>query len=142
MKVLIVGSGGREHALAWRLRRSPLVSALWVAGGNAGTAQVADNLPIAPENLDGVVEAAQSLGVDLVVVGPERPLADGIVDRLSEMGIPAFGPTALAARLEGQQELCPGGDAGGRRARPGVPGFSATGKRPWTFCPGIKARWW
>ena len=105
MKVLIVGSGGREHALAWRLRRSPRVSALWVAGGNAGTAQVATNLPIAPENLDGVVEAAQSLGVDLVVVGPERPLADGIVDRLSEMGIPAFGPTALAARLEASKSF-------------------------------------
>ena len=100
MKALLVGSGGREHALAWRLSRSPQVTELWVAGGNSGTAQVAANLPVNPEDVDGVVAAAQSLNIDLAVIGPEQPLAAGIVDRLTAMGIPAFGPTQAAAQLE------------------------------------------
>lgn len=105
MKVLIVGSGGREHALAWRLGRSPRLSGLWVAGGNAGTAQIATNLEIPPENVNDVTAAAKTLGVDLVVVGPEQPLADGIVDRLTPMGIPTFGPTGAAARLEASKSF-------------------------------------
>ena len=100
MKLLLVGSGGREHALAWRLSRSPQVTGLWVAGGNSGTAQVAANLPVNPEDGDGVVAAARSLNIDLAVIGPEQPLAEGIVDRLTVMGIPAFGPTQAAAQLE------------------------------------------
>ncbi len=100
MKVLIVGSGGREHALAWRLQRSSRLTGLWVAGGNPGTAQIATNLKVHPDNVADVAEAASSLGIDLVVVGPERPLADGLVDQLGSMGIPAFGPTRAAARLE------------------------------------------
>ena len=100
MKVLIVGSGGREHALAWRLGQSPQLSKLWVASGNAGTAQIATNIDVIPEDVDGVVTAAQSLGIDLVVVGPEVPLATGLVDRLDSLGIPAFGPTQTAARIE------------------------------------------
>ena len=105
MKLLLVGSGGREHALAWRLSRSPQVTGLWVAGGNSGTAQVAANLPVNPEDVDGVAAAAQSLNIDLVVIGPEQPLAAGIVDRLTAMGIPAFGPTQAAAQLEGSKSF-------------------------------------
>ena len=105
MKVLIVGSGGREHALAWRISRSPQETKLWVAGGNTGTAQVANNLNIHPEDLDGVLQAAQSLAIELVVIGPEQPLNDGIVDRLGALGIPAFGPSKAAAQLEGSKSF-------------------------------------
>jgi phosphoribosylamine---glycine ligase len=100
LRILIVGSGGREHALAWRLKQSPQLTGLWVANGNAGTAQIATNLDVNPEDVDGVAEAARSLSIDLVVVGPELPLAHGIVDRLDSLGIPAFGPTQAAAQIE------------------------------------------
>jgi phosphoribosylamine--glycine ligase len=105
LKVLLVGSGGREHALAWRLKRSPRLTDLWVAGGNAGTAQVATNLKVNPEDVAAVADAARSLGVDLVVVGPEQPLADGLVDRLGSIGIPAFGPSRAAAQLEASKSF-------------------------------------
>ena len=100
VKVLIVGSGAREHALAWRIGQSPLTTGIWVANGNGGTGRIATNLNVMPEDVDGVVEAAQTLGIDLVVVGPETPLALGIVDRLGTLGIPAFGPTRAAAQIE------------------------------------------
>lgn len=100
MRVLVVGSGGREHALAWRLRQSPQLSELLIAGGNAGTAQIATNLPINPDDVDSVVAAAKSHHIDLVVVGPEVPLANGLVDQLAITGIPAFGPTRAAAQIE------------------------------------------
>ena len=100
MKVLLLGSGGREHALAWRISQSPRLDRLWVAEGNAGTARLATNLPVDLGDTVSVVETARSLGVDLVVVGPELPLANGVVDRLAEAGIRAFGPTQAAARIE------------------------------------------
>ena len=100
MKVLIVGSGAREHALAWRLKQSPRLGGLWVANGNAGTAAIATNIDVLPDDVDGLAAAAQSLGIDLVVVGPEQPLDLGIVDRLSSLGIAAFGPTRAAAKIE------------------------------------------
>ena len=100
MRVLLVGSGGREHALAWRLSQSPRLSELKVAGGNAGTAQLAENLPINPEDVDAVLAAAKSHRMDLVVVGPEVPLALGLADRLTADDIAVFGPTRAAARLE------------------------------------------
>ncbi len=100
MRVLIVGSGGREHALAWKLRQSPRLDALYVSPGNAGTAQIADNLPVKATDLDGIVRIAQEQRIDLVVVGPDDPLALGIVDRLNAAGIAAFGPTKAAAALE------------------------------------------
>lgn len=100
MKVLIVGSGGREHALAWRVHQSPQLTELCVASGNAGTARLATNIDVSPEDVAGVVEVARSKGIDLVVVGPEQPLAAGLVDRLQEAGIPAFGPTRAAAQIE------------------------------------------
>ena len=105
MKVLIVGSGGREHALAWRISRSPELTSLWVADGNAGTAQVATNLPVKPDDVEGILASSRSLAVDLVVVGPEIPLSLGLVDRLIGLGIPAFGPTQAAAQIEASKSF-------------------------------------
>ncbi|MYD53263.1 MAG: phosphoribosylamine--glycine ligase [Chloroflexi bacterium] len=100
MRILIVGGGGREHALAWKLAQSPSCEAMFAAPGNAGTAQVGENLPIHDSDIDGICNAAAERRIDLVVVGPEAPLAAGLVDALNERGIPAFGPTQSAARIE------------------------------------------
>lgn len=100
MKVLVLGNGGREHALCWKLAQSPLVEKLYCAPGNAGIAQIAECLNGEP------VELARSVGADFVVVGPEDPLAHGVVDRLSEAGIPAFGPTQRAAQIEASKVFC------------------------------------
>jgi phosphoribosylamine--glycine ligase len=100
MNVLIVGSGAREHALAWKLRQSKRVEDLFVAPGNGGTGRVAVNLPVAVDDFEGIVKAAREHGCGLVVVGPEDPLAAGLVDFLQERGIAAFGPSKAAARIE------------------------------------------
>ncbi len=100
MKVLLVGGGGREHALGWKIAQSPLLDRLYLAPGNPGLNRLGECLDIDPENIDEIVEAARSRCVDLVVVGPEAPLAGGIADRLAETSIPCFGPSAAAARLE------------------------------------------
>ena len=100
MKVLVVGSGGREHALAWRLKQSHRVTELLAAPGNAGTAGLGINLPVSDTDVEGIVSASKDLAVDLVVVGPEIPLALGLSDLLRAAGIPAFGPSKAAARLE------------------------------------------
>lgn len=100
LRVLVIGSGAREHALAWKLGQSPRVAQLFVAPGNAGTAAMATNLPVSAGDLNGLAKAAQEHGIDLVVVGPEAPLAAGIVDQFSALGIPIFGPTAAAAQIE------------------------------------------
>ena len=103
MKILVVGSGGREHSLCWAIAASPLCDKLWCAPGNAGIAQEAECIAIAADDVDGLVDFAISQSVDLVVVGPEQPLVMGLVDRLEEMGIKAFGPRAAAAELEGSK---------------------------------------
>jgi phosphoribosylamine--glycine ligase len=102
MNVLVIGSGGREHALAWKLAQSERVERVLVAPGNAGTAREpgVENVDVAADDLDGLVELAKSRGVGLTVVGPEAPLAAGVVDRFAEAGLKCFGPTADAARLE------------------------------------------
>lgn len=104
MKVLLVGSGGREHALAWRIARSPSLTRLWVAPGNFGTARIATNLPVS-FGVDDLVGAASSVSADLVVVGPEAPLAAGLSDELAAVGIPVFGPSRAAARLESSKSF-------------------------------------
>ena len=110
MKILVVGSGGREHALCWKIAASPLCDKLYCAPGNAGIAQEAECVAIGMEDIDGLVEFAREEEIDLVVVGPEAPLVKGLVDRLEENGIAAFGPTAKAAELEGSKgfmkDLC------------------------------------
>ncbi|MEQ9815761.1 MAG: phosphoribosylamine--glycine ligase [Azospirillaceae bacterium] len=110
MRILVVGAGGREHALAWAIARSPLTSHLFAAPGNAGIAQIADCIDIAAEDVNGLAAFARDARIDLVVVGPEGPLVLGLVDRLRAEGIPVFGPTAAAAILEGSKkftkELC------------------------------------
>ncbi|MGK9166520.1 phosphoribosylamine--glycine ligase [Inquilinus limosus] len=110
MRILLVGGGGREHALAWAIAASPLCDTLYCAPGNAGIAQEATCVPIAAEDVDGLVTFAQENAIDFAVVGPEAPLVAGLVDRLTEAGIKAFGPTAAAAALEGSKgftkDLC------------------------------------
>ena len=103
MKILLIGSGGREHALAWRLRRDDPKVDLFTAPGNAGTGQVGTNLPISATDLDGLVTWAAKEKPDLTVVGPEAPLCAGVVDRFEKAGLPIFGPNAAAARLEGSK---------------------------------------
>ncbi len=103
MRVLVIGGGGREHALVWKLRQSPRLRALYCAPGNAGIAEEAECVPIAAEDLRGLVRFAREREIDLTVVGPEVPLTMGLVDRFAAAGLRAFGPTAAAARLEGSK---------------------------------------
>ncbi|MEK7280735.1 MAG: phosphoribosylamine--glycine ligase, partial [Chloroflexota bacterium] len=100
MKVLVVGSGAREHAFVWKLSRSPQVGKIYIAPGNAGTASLGQNLPIKATDIKALGQAAQRLNIDLVVVGPEAPLADGIVDHFQALGLPIFGPSQQAAQIE------------------------------------------
>jgi phosphoribosylamine--glycine ligase len=100
MKVLVVGSGGREHAFCWSLAASPMVTEVLCAPGNAGIAAIARCIDAAVDDVGGLIRLAEDEGIGLVVVGPELPLTLGLVDRLAEAGIRAFGPSAAAARLE------------------------------------------
>jgi len=103
MRVMIVGSGGREHALAWTLSQSPQVEHLIVAPGNGGTAAIAQNVDVGATDVPALVDLARREEIDLTVVGPEAPLVAGLVDKLAEAGLRAFGPTAAAAQLEGSK---------------------------------------
>ncbi len=103
MKVLLVGSGGREHAIAWKLARSSGLTRMFFAPGNAGMADLGDCVPVQAEDVAAVVRFAKQEKMDLVIVGPEDPLCDGMVDALQAAGIRAFGPTQAAARLEGDK---------------------------------------
>ena len=103
MKVLLVGSGGREHAIAWKLAQSKKCKHLYIAPGNPGTAQYGTNINIRDNDVDGLVKYAVDKKIDFVVVGPEDPLVLGLVDRLEEKGIKAFGPSKAAAALEGDK---------------------------------------
>lgn len=100
MRILITGSGGREHALAWKLGQSDKVERIYVAPGNAGTAQLGENVPIAPEDAAGLLAFARENRIDLTVVGPDDALAAGVVDVFEDAGMRIFGPRAAAARLE------------------------------------------
>ena len=110
MKVLVVGGGGREHALCWTIAASPLCHKLFCAPGNAGIAEEAECVPIAAEDIEGLLAFVQKEAIDYVVVGPEGPLVLGLVDRLAAIGVKAFGPSAAAAQLEGSKgftkDLC------------------------------------
>lgn len=123
MKILVVGGGGREHALCWKIARSPLVQRLYCAPGNPGTAAIAENVPIGSEDLAQLVQFAKRESIDLTVVGPEGPLCAGIVDAFAKEGLLCFGPNKAAAEVESNKayarELC-------RRHRIPGPAF-------WTF---------
>ncbi len=105
MKILVIGNGGREHALAWKCAQSPLVSEVLVAPGNAGTAleDRVRNVAVSSDDIDALAQLARDEDVGLTIVGPEAPLVAGVVDRFTALGLPCFGPTAAAARLEGSK---------------------------------------
>jgi phosphoribosylamine--glycine ligase len=100
LKIMVIGGGAREHALAWKIAQSPKVKGLYVAPGNAGTASIARNLNIHPNDIEPLAKTAKDLGIGLTVVGPEVPLASGIVDHFERLGLPIFGPTKAATRIE------------------------------------------
>ena len=110
MRVLVVGAGGREHALTWAIAASPLVDALYCAPGNAGIAEEAECVPIGATDIAGLVAFCRRERIDFAVIGPEAPLVLGLVGALEAEGIPAFGPSAAAAALEGSKgyakDLC------------------------------------
>jgi phosphoribosylamine---glycine ligase len=103
VRVLVVGSGGREHALAWKLAQSPLLTELHAAPGNPGIADLAECHPIRADDAEGVLGLSHSLDIDLVVIGPEAPLVQGLADALRRFGLLVFGPGATAARIEGSK---------------------------------------
>jgi len=103
MNILLVGSGGREHALAWKIRQSPLVTKLYIAPGNGGTALEGENVPIQADDIPALVAFAVDHSIGLVVTGPELPLVLGLKNALTKKGIPCFGPGAYAAQLEGSK---------------------------------------
>ncbi len=105
LKVLVIGSGGREHALCWAISKSPKCDELFCAPGNAGIEQVASTVPIAANDMQGILEFVEKNAIDFVVVGPEGPLVDGLINRLEKLNITAFGPNALAAEFEGSKGL-------------------------------------
>ena len=106
MNVLIIGNGGREHALAWKISQSPRAERVFVAPGNAGTASDAENVDIAADDFPALIRFAKENDVSLTVVGPEAPLAAGIVDAFEDAGLRAFGPNKAAAELEGSKVFC------------------------------------
>ncbi|MFM7058103.1 MAG: phosphoribosylamine--glycine ligase [Planctomycetota bacterium] len=103
MKILVVGSGGREHAIVWKLKQSPLVTQVWCAPGNAGTGLDAENVPIPADDIPRLLRFARERSIDLTVVGPEAPLVAGLADEFRKHGLVVFGPSAAAARLEGSK---------------------------------------
>jgi phosphoribosylamine---glycine ligase len=105
VKILVVGSGGREHALAWKLAQSPVVDELHAAPGNPGISRIGQCHPIRAEDAESLLELARTLGADLVVIGPEAPLVAGVADQLRRAGVAVFGPSAAAARIEGSKSF-------------------------------------
>ncbi|MBN1936937.1 MAG: phosphoribosylamine--glycine ligase [Anaerolineae bacterium] len=105
MNILVIGSGGREHALAWKLAQSPKVKRVYVAPGNGGTATIARNVPISADDIDGLVDFARRQQIDLTVVGPEVPLVAGLADAFQSAGLRVFGPSRAAAQLEGSKSF-------------------------------------
>ncbi len=104
--VLLIGGGGREHALAWKIVQSPLLGQFHVAPGNAGTQALAQSVALSASDHDGIARFCRDRQIDLIVVGPEAPLVDGLVDHLSPLGLRVFGPDRFAAQLEGSKNFC------------------------------------
>ena len=108
MKILVIGSGAREHTIAWKLHHSPRTTELLVAPGNAGTVRLGQNVSIEATDVEGLLRFAQEAGIDLTVVGPEAPLAAGISDRFQQAGLTIFGPTKEAALIESSKSFAKG----------------------------------
>src|SRR5262245_10009077 len=106
MKVLVIGSGGREHALAWKIGQSPRVDRVFVAPGNAGTAIDAENVDIKSTDIAKLIHFAKENHIDVSVIGPESPLCEGIVDAFEQSKLRVFGPSKAAAQLEGSKVFC------------------------------------
>jgi phosphoribosylamine--glycine ligase len=100
LRILVVGGGGREHTLVWKIVQSPRAEKVFAAPGNGGTAAIAENLNLRPTDIEGLGKAAKEKGIELVVVGPEAPLASGVVDHFDRLGVPVFGPTKAATQIE------------------------------------------
>ena len=137
-RVLVVGAGAREHALAWRLASEPGVETVAVAPGNAGMTDVAFPVPdVSASDTAALVELVETTEPDLVVVGPEAPLADGLVDRLAVTGTTVFGPTRAAARLEASKSFCR--QVAARAGIPMAEGDSFTEAQPaLALCPAAR----
>ena len=106
MRVLVIGGGGREHALVWKIAQSPLVKKVYCAPGNAGTANVAENIDVSSDNIDALRQFATITGIGLTIVGPEQPLVKGIVDSFEESVLRIFGPSQRASEIEGSKVFC------------------------------------
>ena len=154
MRILVVGSGAREHALLRALRRDPAVTDLYIAPGNAGTGALAEQHPLQVASPQAIADLAATLAVDLVVIGPEAPLVAGAADELIRRGIAVFGPTAAAARIEGSKAFAkevmaaagvPTAAAVASSTPPAsTPRWTAAVRRTWsrmTVWPPAKA-WW
>ena len=105
MKILVVGGGGREHTMVWKISKSPLVEKIYCAPGNAGTSELAESVPRDAEDIDALAAFAKENEIDLTVVGPEGPLVNGIADVFEEKELKVFGPSKAAARLEGSKDF-------------------------------------
>ena len=103
MNILVIGSGGREHALVWKIKQSPMAAQVFCAPGNAGIAEIAELIPIKPTDTDALISFVKNNSIDLTIVGPEQPLTEGIVDKFEANGLMIFGPSQRAAELEGSK---------------------------------------
>ena len=119
MKVLVIGAGGREHALSWKISQSPIVTNVFVAPGNGGTEleRLITNIDIQSNDIEGLADFASKEGIDLTIIGPEDPLVNGITDRFNELGLKCFGPTKGGAQLEGRPRQHRRAAVGGHRLR-------------------------
>ena len=142
MNILLLGSGGREHALAWKIAASPLLTKLWCAPGNAGIAREAECVALDIADHAAVIDFCKRNAVDLVVVGPETPLAAGIVDDLASAGIKAFGPSKQAAQLEGSKGFTKDALHANSIFRPAPMGVSPMPTRRWPMSARKARRSW
>jgi phosphoribosylamine--glycine ligase len=129
MRVLVVGNGGREHALVWKIRTSPLVKDVFCAPGNPGIARLADCVPIETSNIVELADFAQQTAIDLTVIGPELPAVLGLVDEFQRRGLTVFGPTRAAAELEGSRPS-PASSCAGTASRARATPSCRPSKRP------------
>ena len=140
MKILVIGSGGREHALAWKLRESPLMDEIYCAPGNAGIAQEAECRPVDISNPAQILELANEIQAELTVVGPEAPLVAGVVDEFRLAGRVIVGPTKAAASLEAAR-FFPSSSCSGITSQPRDSGLPRVSSRPSRLSRSLSPRW-